>query len=664
MANVYEIIKDFYGVAQNQPLGFTPDKIDMNAYWVLCVLPFAEEVTFQRQSMKSYDADPSQAVKTDGDPLIITSDCLAMQVNTSKDSFMGSLQATLFGTDTNYLARIFPGDWCLAWMLQSEDQAKNLIQRIKNMDVDKPCNNFMDGFKFVGRVRSFRKQLTQAPGGLRTLSYSLQASSFMEFEANVFFDPDLSDQSANALGPYFGALNTQVTNFIGQDGQGIGSQAAFPFLLTLLLGKGFPPALTQPTDDAAGGSPISVGLSAQDPGTPEEEAPYAYLVPEEVGALLGLTSKSKTSGILSAADLDFCLIGVQKYTQHASANFKMFLPDSLTADAQNANHIYCRDKLLGVFLPDFPNFTGEKNVWSILSQYLNPAVNEMYTALRPNLSGAIVPTLVVRQFPFSTDILAAALGGIPPPAGQVGPPAPSQTNQYINNSDLVVTRALELPRWHLHPIMVISADIGRSDSVRFNFVHVYGMPNQTDAQALMTWQITHNPPIQDLADIKRSGLRAHMETVPCAAEDINQNYGAAKWMAIKADILMGMHLTLNGTINCYGIQAPIAVGDALEFDGVVFHIESVLHTVQIEGINRSFYTTLTISHGVRSDDPELPALQVNFQDQTIFPSQSSIGSGGEQTTYDPGITADLQTSEQDPPDLFLQANNTGIDDVE
>lgn len=61
-------------------------------------------------------------------------------------------------------------------------------------------------------------------------------------------------------------------------------------------------------------------------------------------------------------------------------------------------------------------------------------------------------------------------------------------------------------------------------------------------------------------------------------------------------------MKMNGTIETIGITEPIPVGDNLEFDGIVYHIESVNHTCSISGNGqRIFRTQLSLSSGVSSD---------------------------------------------------------------
>ena len=74
------------------------------------------------------------------------------------------------------------------------------------------------------------------------------------------------------------------------------------------------------------------------------------------------------------------------------------------------------------------------------------------------------------------------------------------------------------------------------------------------------------------------------------------------WRDIMADIVMGQQLRLNGQLVCVGIQSPIAPGDNLEFDGIVFHIEGVTHSGGIadDGM-RVFRTILQVTHGVDNE---------------------------------------------------------------
>jgi hypothetical protein len=133
-----------------------------------------------------------------------------------------------------------------------------------------------------------------------------------------------------------------------------------------------------------------------------------------------------------------------------------------------------------------------------------------------------------------------------------------------------------------------------------------------------------------------------------------QDHSARKWMALQADFHMNGHLALNGTINSFLVQAPIAIGDNCEWDGVVYHIESVMHSAQISNGFRSAYTTLQLSHGLRSND----AGSVTGNQEDIFAGLLQ----GDNTDLDPGISYDAQNP--NPGDNGLRAVSTlGISDT-
>jgi hypothetical protein len=264
---------------------------------------------------------------------------------------------------------------------------------------------------------------------------------------------------------------------------------------------------------------------------------------------------------------------------------------------------------MGKFLPQIPQFENT-NVWSILKQYLNPAMNEMFTCLRTNGDGQVVPTLVVRQLPFSSPLVKL--------------PFP-------------VTRFLDLPRWRAHPILVRQASVGRSDSLRINWVQCMGLAPEPVGKNNATAQLVRNPPYRDDLDVARSGLRPYKVTIPCALEDVRVRVdesgatAAKNWNALLADILMGQHLTLTGSVTLAGIQAPICIGDNFEWDGVVFHIEAVTHSCSenTDG-KRSFSTTLQLSHGVRAQPGE--------DDISLFAGIRA----DDMTAFNPGVTDEGQ----------------------
>jgi hypothetical protein len=598
MAHSYDIINDFHVKATDaeEALTSSPD-------WCMAVVRFQNPLTYDRAKRESFSTLFHDGVQIRGKPLIVRDECAALQVTSTKASHLTQLTASILpNSGTNFLAEILPGDWIFAWMAHDSTTIDTVI---KNVLDGKSANGFMDGLKFMGRVGAVRKIIQQSPGGVRMLQYSINATGFTEFDATLFYEPHLA-ANVPALGLYFANLGTQLDQLISNAGQGINVNLALRTFLDLLLGQGVTTNLGLPSSDRRLRS--TAGL----------DSPYSYVVPKEVGAVIGKTTKSKPD-LLSAADCLEFIYGRQEYNAQKLATLEIALADSSSSHDPGAvargfspdgtrgggNRRFTGNDMLGIFLPTPPQFSSH-SVWSILNQYLNPAVNEMYTCLRANPQGDIVPTLVARQLPFSTEQAPAT-----PTSQQAAPP---------------VTKFLSLPRWKVHPILVRKADIGRSDAMRINFVHVYG-DDGPQTMNPVGGQIVLAPPYRDDLDIARSGLKPYMQTIANAPVDNVDGESAKKWMAILADILMGQQLTLTGLLEIYGVQAPICPGDNLEWDDTVFHLESVSHSCSIDPAGlKAFVTTCALSHGLSISPGKTNLSLFTGLDATSL------------TTHNPGLT--------------------------
>jgi hypothetical protein len=573
----------------------------LSAAWVMCFVRFKVLSTYSRAEGKSRSLDGSD-VALERAPLVVTTDCTSVNVTASKGSHLKQLVATLAG-EVDYLAEVVPGDWVLCWMLQDEGAAADLASRIR---AGEQCNGWLDGLKFVGRVYSRRRHASvDGASGIRRVRYSVQGSGFAEFDSGVFWDPYLSI-SEPTINTWLGRLGVAVDKFLAEDG--IDVNRAIPNLVELLFGSGIVQRAASPSGEDA--LQVVSGLTSGG-----DEAPYAYVVPPTVGALLGSTQRSKGTGVFAYADVLRALYGRQVYDQGTNGPpWGQFLPSGL-------------EPMMGRFLPEPLQLSG-KPVWSVLEQYLNPSVNEMYTCLRADFDGHVYPTLVVRQLPFSTGLLDAD----------------------------EKTTFLSLPRWSLPESLVFDSDLGSSDAMRFNFELLTGQAIAQAQPNIVTYARVNSPAIRDDQDIRRSGLRPDIATV--AVGIYEQQRGPDKWMKLRADMLMGQHLALSGTISCVGIQEPIAEGDNIEYGGVVLHIESVTHTCSVtpDG-KRGFMTTLQVSHGVRAD-PSTSKLLVDDDQIWAATSPGELDAGAPGQTY-----AGLDSPPGDPLDSTGFGSESGTGSV-
>jgi hypothetical protein len=647
-APVYNLIQDYVDEGDDTRTFST------SPHWVMCVVRLGTPLSYSRKEGASVTKDYSQGVKLRGPNLIIASDCTSLSLSGSKEQHTKSLQAELKETDHNYLVEVLPGDWVLAWIVNDETHFLDLMERIKKADAADPCNRFEDGLKFVGRVDSVRKRLRlDRASGMKSTSTTITGVGFRELDSQFFYDQQLSEAEDHNIGSWLAKVGLELQKLFAVDiktGQKNNSRTLINALLDLLVGKGVNSKSLDQADETrkkdTRNAKVSLHRGAGAGSVADGEAPFAYLVPRVVGALLGKTNASKPGGIMSFADIMETLTGIQTYSTagDSAAPEKIFTPKLDTSS--QPERMFTGDELLGTFLPLMPDFVN-KPVWSVLQQFLNPTVNEMYTALRVNDKGFVVPMLVVRQIPFTTDAFNPTIQTNQADAGTFGPSGEVKS--------IKVTPFLNLPRWRLHPSMINDVDVGRSDATRINFVHIYGQDSNSADQVSFSSQLALNPPARDDLDIQRSGLRSYMTTVACATRD-QVGETPATWIALVADRLIGSQFTLNGSVQSIGIHAPICEGDNVEWDGVVYHIESYNHHCAIEqGGVRSFTTMLTLTNGMRSSggtDVSNKSTGNNGSDMPIYPGLRL----DDNSRFDPGFNFEDKYDRTEP--------SVGLSDLE
>ena len=588
MPTKYDLIRDYGAAPGKMPVD--PAHLDGNADWALGIVRLANPNTFSRATFKSI-GQPVDAAGTRGPLLIIRDQLSSFDVETAKDSHTPFLTAQLRSGDINLLNPdvCLPGDWVLCWASANREDLADTIGRAARGE---PANRWRDGLKFLGRLHSVRSRLVQSADGNRSQGYAVQAVGFEELDTNFFYDFALATHAAvkNEISTFMAQLGLDFSKWASQEQLRAGdikdnADVIVPLLIDAILGKGIADRVNDPSQVPLGdfgevpdrGRTLDTSRILSSPQH-DKSAPYSYLVPTQVGMALGrdraeATKGGGAEGVFGYADILDTLIGVQSYTAEVT-DPPTFYPQIDPVRSTASRH-YSPDVLKGTFLPVEPVFVN-KPLWGLLNEYLNPAINEMYVALKPDRTGSVVPTLVMRQIPFSTESIEEDPG-------------------------FPLTRFMDLPRWVLHPTMVTEPglDIGRGNATRVNMVHVYGEALTHARNMSVTDQLTLNPPIFDAVDTYRSGMRPIMRTVNCSLTDEVRPDGAGLWMRAIADWSFGSQYTLNGTVTCMGIQAPIAPGDNLEFEGIVYHVESVHHHGAVgEDGTRFFRTTLRLSNGM------------------------------------------------------------------
>lgn len=495
------------------------------------------------------------------DPLVVENDCIQVSVNVSKGTLTPSMSATLLETDTNYATSLSPGDFVFVNMLNWEKDARRVASIAKNKTPG-AINGPNDGFKGVFKVQGVRKIISIDPNtGTKMVAYKINGFGFTEFNNMIYYNPYLrrEDQGSDRDALLF-ATNIQADyrQLVNPDHAPL-CQDIIKFLIQSFVGVG----VNDRGALSAAGSPITANTH--------------FYIPAQVGQLLGV------KGVKAAKDVYNYLFGLQNYSGAQSQNLAAGMnPSNLSAPS--SRFFYTKKPVDGQTALK-AEYWNQVNAWSIINQYVNQPLNELYTCFRISPENKVMPTVVLRQVPFTSDVFG-------------------KEDPFKNNYS--VTRFLEIPRWKVSSALITEVDLGRDESARINFVQYYGQITLSKPGADYSSQTAAKNYVHDINDVARSGLRPYV--VVSQFEDLSNTKDASfsrKWAQIIGDALIGGHLKMNGTISCIGLVDPIAVGDNLEYDGTVYHIEDIMHncSIDVSSGEKTFRTSMKLSNGVSVTDP-------------------------------------------------------------
>lgn len=509
--------------------------------WVLTFLRWKVRDTLRTEPTDDLD------FSTIAEPLIVQNDCVQLGVNVSKSSLTPSMNATLLMTDVNYETQLSPGDFVFVNMLNWEQDASRVAQQARKL---KPINGINDGFKGFFKLQSVRKALNTDPEtGTKTYFVKITGFAFTEFNNSIYFNPYLLTEAdknsllfASNIGIDWAKFNTDkaLTKI----------QTVLQFLINSFVGPGFGD-LERNTDQYA---PAILNTH--------------FFMPKGVDKLLGLPL------VEAAKDTYNYLFGIQSYAATAQNLQQGMNPvGAVPGSTGDSRFIILPNPVEGDTVTK-PEYWNQVKAWSILNQFTNSPLNELYTCFRVSPDGKILPTMVLRQIPF--------------------------TNDNFKPGNYNVTPFMSVPRWNVHPALAFSFDLGKDEALRMNYVQYFGRSVNGPAGFDISNEIAQGNYVYDLDDVKRNGLRPYVVTSQFdRLESADTTYRSPGWAAIVGDALIGGHLKMSGTINFVGLPEPVAVGDNLQFDNVVYHIEDISHTcIQEHEGKKMFRTTITVSNGL------------------------------------------------------------------
>ena len=546
--------------------------------WVLTFLRWAVRDTLRTEPQTNLNFSTIAGAQGSGLPLVVENDCIDVGVADAKSVLTPSMTATLLITDVNYETALAPGDFVFVNMLNWESDARRVANQARNL---KPINGINDGFKGFFKVQSVRKSLTVDPqSGTKMYAVKITGFAFTEFNNSIYFNPNLINGTTDLnLQLYLTNISNDWNNL--QTAKGLNKiQDMMQFLINSFVGVGFPDN-TRKTNSA---SPLSANTH--------------FYMPNGVDDLLGLPE------VQAAKDTYNYLFGIQQYAAQATTIAQGMNPSNIQAQSgptnapQDSRFILLQTPVEGTTFTK-PEYWNQTKAWSILNQFTNSPLNELYTCFRIAPTGRVLPTMVFRQIPF--------------------------TNDNFVNGNFTVTRFMNIPRWNISPALALSFDLGRDEAHRLNFMQFYGIPVNSPSEQAISSETAAQNYVYDIDDVKRNGLRPSVITSEFDSLKGSSGFRSPGWAKIMGDALIGGHLKMSGTIVFVGIPEPIAVGDNLQFDGTVYHIEQISHNASINPQNgkKVFRTTVALSYGI----------DIESGSNVIY-SEMKYGSGYDKRTAD------------------------------
>lgn len=531
-------------------------------------------------------------------PLLLDKFTYNVQVSSNKSQHVGQASIQLFAKTYAILSKVTPGDWIFIWM-HNDTKVTEAIRAaledgslaISTGDTLTPLNTFESGLKFVGRVSSVRVNEQVSANGQPSSFASITASSFREFDSDIYFNPITSRIGNGNAYLFLDRLESDVRSFYSEET--VEGASASPVrsidetvqkLVDIFLGRGVPDKVQTPIEEKL--------------VSPNE----AYLVPSEVGRVLG---RSFSAGLIySYTDILTSIYGIQQYpgTPASYTTPAEYFTPLLDPTKKLQNILKCAQSLQGVQIYVPTPWVGVP-VWAALEPYLNKTINEAYTTLRVHPDNTIQPTLVVRQIPFNSDGFCK---DVP-----------------------TATPFTSLPRWYLPSDYTVSSSLGTSEALRVNYVKVFNQPIFSAIAEREQEEATTNAAL-DIDDIKRNGLVTYTPTLSMMKSSLAQAPGELQeFTNLVADRMIGGHLRLSGTVQSKGIHLPIAIGDNLYYKDYIMHIESLTHSFSVSPDGqRTFDTTIQVSNGIPAVKVDggvyLDAVQNDIVDGPVMPSSFQV----------------------------------------
>jgi hypothetical protein len=532
-------------MAYTQVIGNNEDSHQASPAYVLTFIRFSNRDVYNYTNVNNLETR---------EPLVVVNDAVSISIQNTKSNPNPTLSCILKQGDLNYLTAVNPGDFVIVNLVNWETKAMEIRGRALE---SRPINKHTDGFKGLFKILDVNMNLAVDANGEKQYYVQVTARGFDEFNNILYFNPALIQElsTKDKSGILFTSSFSNFADLV-QRRDTSNVQELVKTIIQRTIGQGF----------TAPGKP---GLNLN-------QVPI-YSIPTQVAKLLNIPSAKYV------ADINKYYLGIwggmsanSKPNPFYSGFYNFFKEyDGQNKEDSTKSFFKTGQDLQGSRQVSFQDFQSV-NVWSLLQDYSNPTINESYTCYRVAPDRHVYPSVVVRQKPFNT-------------------------RHYESKGPISThTKYLDLPSWKISPDLILSLNIGRSDQGRINFVQVFSRALSIDAQFDAALQISSGNFVEDKLDVVRHGRKPYIVTCNFAPPESEKNNAKAReWAYLVSDWLFDGHLKLNGTMQTAGIEEPICVGDNIELDSVVYHIESISHSMNISANGvKVFRTNLSLSMGV------------------------------------------------------------------
>lgn len=633
-----------------------------SSFWVISVCSFGEPAAMYSPGKLQNPVDVKELI-------IIENDAINVTINQTKDSFGKMANITLKSTNVYYPSLVHNGDWIFIWMFDTQNKADQCVTLlntvVKGGAIGSKLCDWKSGLKHVGRITSVHT-VDSVNESARTITQTIQSQSFLEFATSVYYtysaaaavgavaapsaaagtgilsyaDAGNFNQQHNGLDRSLTDLADKFINFYksAKDNSQFSPDNIIALYFILIMGI---------DSDAAANNFGGIKGTFND----------GISIPKDVATIMNAKAKK-------IWQLYSMVLGVQKFKADNTDWFKSFAPITESVGFSERSSMRCKG-----FVPFTPVMWSNQSMWSILEQYLNPVCNEMFTSLRLDKNGILKPTFTVREKPFTTGLRErlTAAGKVDPsleakqkssqnsksklnpltsalsaktqendadndlkPSISFGSGFPSLSSiaGAMGKSASEATFFATLPRWVIDPSMVTSFSWGTDEARRVNFIQVFGRSSASDfagaqnvsPESLKQSQFIAGNYVADEVDIARNGLRAVIQESQfdtLSGETVSGSL-APLWARMNADWMFNGHLKAFGSITMQGVWEPIAEGDNLQYNGILFHIEGISQSASITGGIKSWTTTVTLSNGILADS------MADTKSLPLYPAHSDV----------------------------------------